>query len=181
MVHEVDIDALLQEILRQYKLPWYGLHGLSHWGRVLENGLRLARRTGARTKVVTLFAFLHDACRLGEGTDPGHGARGAELAASLRGVFFDLDDRDFRLLYTACASHTDGLTEGDVTVQTCWDADRLDLGRAGIQPRPDRLCTDAAKAPEILLWARERAGADAVPDVVLRTWSAARQGLLRET
>jgi hypothetical protein len=35
--------------------------------------------------------------------------------------------------------------DGDITVQTCWDADRLDLPRVGIQPLPQFLCTEAAK------------------------------------
>ena len=38
----------------------------------------------------------------------------------------------------------------DITVQTCWDADRLDLGRVGIIPRPDRLCTEEARDPVLL-------------------------------
>jgi alkaline phosphatase D len=41
------------------------------------------------------------------------------------------------------------------TLLACWDADRLDLGRAGITPVPERLCTDAAR--ELLAWAHERA------------------------
>jgi uncharacterized protein len=41
--------------------------------------------------------------------------------------------------------HSHGSTEADSTVQACWDADRLDLVRIGIEPEPDRLCTDAAR------------------------------------
>ena len=37
-----------------------------------------------------------------------------------------------------------------------WDADRLDLGRVGIRPAPKRLCTDAARAPEVVLAAYVR-------------------------
>ena len=44
------------------------------------------------------------------------------------------------ILHYACVHHTDGLTEGDVSVQACWDADRLDWGRVGIRPAPLRLC-----------------------------------------
>jgi hypothetical protein len=33
----------------------------------------------------------------------------------------------------------------DVTIQTCWDADRLDLGRVGIRPDPARMGTEAGK------------------------------------
>ena len=61
-----------------------------------------------------------------------------------------MTDEDFNLLFTACAGHADGETDGNLTIQTCWDADRLDLGRVGVTPDPSRLCTDAAKAPEMI-------------------------------
>lgn len=51
---------------------------------------------------------------------------------------------------------SDGHTDADITVQTCWDADRLDLGRVGINPAPEKLCTIAARDPEIMEWAYER-------------------------
>jgi uncharacterized protein len=54
------------------------------------------------------------------------------------------------LLQLACAGHTDEQTHPDSTVQTCWDADRLDLGRVGITPEPRRLCTAAAKLADVL-------------------------------
>jgi uncharacterized protein len=41
-------------------------------------------------------------------------------------------------------------------VLTCWDADRLDLGRVGIRPLAERLCTDAARQPAMLQWAYRR-------------------------
>jgi uncharacterized protein len=46
--------------------------------------------------------------------------------------------------------HSDGHVRGDLTVQACWDADRLDLARAGITPHPKRLCTDPARAPQTI-------------------------------
>jgi uncharacterized protein len=51
---------------------------------------------------------------------------------------------------------SDGQMEGDVTVRTCWDADRLDLGRVGIRPDPHYLCTEAARDAEVLAWAYRR-------------------------
>ena len=60
-----------------------------------------------------------------------------------------------QLVY-ACQYHSDGLTEADTTVQTCWDADRLDLGRVGIKPNPSRLCTIAASDPAFLRAAYDR-------------------------
>ena len=150
--------ALVARVRSGYALAWRGTHGLPHWLRVRENGLRLARETGADTAIVELFALLHDACRRNEDHDPGHGRRGADLARELAraGELPDLGATGLELLCHACAHHTDGTTEGDVTVLTCWDADRLDLGRVGILPLPERLCTDAARRPEILDWAWRR-------------------------
>jgi uncharacterized protein len=140
-----------------------------HWARVLENGLRLAANTGAQTQVVALFAAFHDSMRTNESKDPGHGRRGAEFAKILNGKAFDLSDDDFALLETACTYHTDSLTTGDVTVQTCWDSDRLDLGRVGIVPDPRCLCTDAAKQPGFLNWAYERSRLQYEPEIC-RQW-----------
>ncbi|HEY90090.1 MAG TPA: hypothetical protein G4N98_10250 [Thermoflexia bacterium] len=162
--------TLLDAILSQYELPWQGIHGISHWARVLENGRRLARLTGAKLEVVELFAIFHDARRLNERRDDEHGRRGAELAARLRGAYFTLSDADFKLLETACIYHTAGLTEAEITIQTCWDADRLDLLRSGIRPAPRYLCTPAAKDPAMLSWANKRSGEYHVPALVQTEW-----------
>ncbi len=108
--------------------------------------------------------------RFVDGIDPGHGRRGADLARSLRGRVFDLDDTAFELLTEACETHTDGLREGDFTVRVCWDADRLDLGRCLIAPDPERLATPAARDPRILAWADERAHDQHVPSLVRDIW-----------
>jgi uncharacterized protein len=158
---------LIVAIRAEYALSWNGIHGISHWTRVSENGLRLAKVTGAQIEVVQCFAYLHDAKRLNDGSDPGHGSRGAALARALHGAveqreLLGLSDGQLELLVYACAHHTDGLTEANVTVQTCWDADRLDLGRVGIVPNPERLCTPAAREAAIRQWAWERSRAGQV-------------------
>jgi uncharacterized protein len=165
-----NIPLILQAILEDYALRWDGHHGIAHWARVLENGLRLAGETGANVEVVRLFAILHDSRRVNEGSDPDHGPRAAEFALSLRGRLFDLPDHEFGLLHRACAGHTHERTYPDVTIQTCWDADRLDLGRVGITPHPSRLCTDAARRPEMITWADERAGFYVVSEFVRDEW-----------
>lgn len=149
---------LITAILAQYKLNPDHAHGLAHWARVLENGLRLAEVTGADTTVIQLFAVLHDACRLNEFTDPEHGARGADLASGFRGRFFSCSDAQMDLLMRACAGHTNSPSgEKDMTVLTCFDADRLDLGRVGKTVDPTRLCTEAGRAPDTIAWAHDRA------------------------
>ena len=170
----MNLKPLVHVILEDYPLPWHGTHGVSHWARVLENGLRLAKDTGANVEVVQLFSVFHDARRINEGHDSGHGKRGAELAAQFRGDWFNLADGDFDLLYAACAGHTDGGTDGDITIQTCWDADRLDLGRVGTEPDPRRLCTLAAR--QLLKWADGRACFEVVPDLVDKEWGIDTKG-----
>lgn len=161
---------LIRTIRQEYQLPWRGIHGVVHWARVLENGLRLAGVTGADAQVVALFAVFHDSRRVNEDWDPHHGRRGAQFAAQLRGKFFQLPDHNFRLLQVACEQHTDGLTDGDVTVRTCWDADRLDLGRVGMKPHPNRLCTVAAKGMDTIEWAYDRSVKGYEPEIVAREW-----------
>ena len=43
-----------------------------------------------------------------------------------------------------------GRLSRDVTIQACWDADRLDLGRVGERPNPTYLGTKAARDPEFI-------------------------------
>ena len=163
----MNLDYLLDAIRAQYALSWEGIHGISHWMRVRENGLRLAEQTGAQIEVVECFAYLHDAKRINDSRDPGHGSRAAEFARVLHGNLshgdvLGLSGEQLELLAYACAHHTDGRTEADVTVQTCWDADRLDLGRVGIVPDPERLCTAAARDAALLEWAWKRSQAEKV-------------------
>jgi len=142
--------ALLDHVRREFQLDWHGIHGAAHWARVRHNGLALARSTGADTRVVELFAFLHDVRREHDGHDRLHGERAADLAREICGKLFSLDRHAMRLLEIACRDHSEGKTRADPTVQTCWDADRLDLGRVGIRPAPQYLCTHAAREPEMI-------------------------------
>jgi uncharacterized protein len=142
--------ALLRLVRSQFQLDWYGIHGAPHWARVRLNGLRLARANGARPDVVELFAFLHDSRRFNEGSDRGHGERAADFAMQLNGEILQLDRAGLEMLAYAVRHHSDGLMEADLTVQTCWDSDRLDLGRVGITPRAEKLCTAEARDPALL-------------------------------
>jgi uncharacterized protein len=165
------LKALIDSILRQYSLSPKGIHGLPHWARVLENGRNLARKTGARIEVVELFAVFHDARRLNDGWDRGHGLRGADLALLWYGTHFRLSDGDFDLLYQACRDHTDGNTAAEVTVQTCWDADRLDLGRVRIDLDRKYLCTEAARDPAVMDWADRRSREGFWPELIREEWA----------
>lgn len=160
-------DELLRDIRDQFQNRWHGIHGISHWSRVYDIGMRLAQTTGANIRVVQLFSVFHDAGRHNEGSDPQHGARGADLAVRYRRRhLIDLTDDEFDLLNIACRLHTDAETHEDITVQTCFDSDRLDLGRVGTLPEPQYLCTDAAKSEQMIAWALDRSERGVVPDSI---------------
>lgn len=108
--------------------------------------MRLCRRTSADELVVRLFAWFHDSRRENDGTDPDHGRRGAKFAQELRGTYFDIEDSAFDKLAFACIWHTAERFSSDVTIGTCWDADRLDLGRVGIIPSAYFMSTDFGRA-----------------------------------
>ena len=70
MAGTLNVTELIEAVLTENALPWDGPHGVMHWGRVLENGLRLAEDTGVSRDIVTLFAVFHDSRRFNEGSIP---------------------------------------------------------------------------------------------------------------
>ena len=147
----------LQHLRQQFQIDWWGHHGIAHWARVRANGLMLVGTTGANRHVVELFAFFHDSRRINDHQDEGHGASGAQLAKYLKGKLFEATDQEMDLLCYACEHHSDGMIQGDPTVQSCWDADRLDLARVGIIPKARYLCTEAARTETVIARATRRA------------------------
>ncbi|HWG56134.1 MAG TPA: hypothetical protein VNT58_06385 [Gaiellaceae bacterium] len=145
-----DLDPLLQRVRERSTGIGSTIHGERHWRTVGANGLWLATRTPAADPVVVfLFALLHDTMRLNDSYDPEHGRRAAAFAAELEAEgLLGLDEGRLSVLEEACRLHADGLTTEDPTVAACWDADRLDLPRVGIRPRPGLLSTRAALAFE---------------------------------
>jgi len=139
---EIDWPLLWRTVSDQFPLGHESTHGPAHWRRVERNGLLLASRTGADTTVVRLFAVFHDSRRENENTDPEHGLRGAALATQFRGTYFDLEDDAFDKLVHACTWHTEEPSHSDPTIGTCFDADRLDLGRVGIIPSEEYMSTE---------------------------------------
>lgn len=122
-------------------------HGISHWQRVERNGILLSTengslRKGVRIKVVLAFAYLHDKCRIDDWEDLEHGIRAAEMIPTIRNTILkDLDNEEIDLLEKACRHHTTEHRTGNETIDICFDADRLDLGRVGITPDPERMAT----------------------------------------
>ena len=156
------IHKVLDAVKEQYRLNWNGIHGISHWMRVYQNGMELAEKTGADKKIVTLFAFLHDACRKDDDYDLDHGERAAEFIDTLQGSVLHLSDSDLEVLKEACVYHSHPSCRGNITMKTCYDADRLDLGRHGVSIIPDLryLCTEAAQDPDMMDRAYKRSQRD---------------------
>ena len=152
-----DRSGLFAEIKRGFVLDWAGHHGANHWGRVRRHALTIARVRGADLLVVELFAFLHDSQRHDEWRDPKHGDRGAEYARSLQGRFYDLNAKALAQLTHAIRHHSGGEVSTDVTIQSCWDADRLDLGRVGIKPAAEFLSSEAASRIDLAYrWSKRK-------------------------
>jgi uncharacterized protein len=140
-----DWQELWKFVVAQFPCGSDSIHGPEHWRRVERNGVWLATSTGADLVVVRLFALFHDSRRVNEYVDDGHGLRGANLAGQLRGKFYELPDSAFDKLEYACIWHTESIHHDDPTIGTCWDADRLDLGRVGTLPDPSFMSTNAGK------------------------------------
>lgn len=142
---ETDFAKLRSLMMAHFSLGDWSLHGPNHWRNVELNGLQLCRMNSADRTVVRLFAIFHDAERLNEGHDPDHGRRAARLIQSLHGVEFQVAEFQLDLLLDACRFHNDGLTSENLTIGTCWDADRMDLPRVGITPDARKMSTKHGK------------------------------------
>jgi uncharacterized protein len=151
-----DKQGMLTAIREQFKIDWHGIHGANHWARVLHHGMAIGTERSADLLVVELFAFLHDSQRHNDAEDYQHGKRAAEYARSLNTVYFELTATRMNALCKAIEHHSGGKVDDHATIQTCWDADRLDLGRVGIKPSAKFLSKEAVKyIDEAYRWNRE--------------------------
>jgi uncharacterized protein len=112
-----EILALIENHARLFKSV---IHGLPHWKTVERNG------------------------RVNEDHDPEHGPRATAFIKEHRQLL-DLADSQVDMLCRACSGHTHGRKCHDSPVCTCWDADRLDIGRIGVKPNSKYLFNDEAK------------------------------------
>lgn len=151
--HTQIVHKALKVVKPQFRLAFHhGVHGVSHWSRVWFHGRQLAHAEDVNPAILAWFAYLHDSQRHNEYQDPLHGSRAADFAVQLKRerVITELSDSEFERLCEAMRLHSDGHTQGDAALRACWDADRLDLLRVGIEPDPARLCTDHACQTQVL-------------------------------
>lgn len=157
-----DFLNLTREVESRARLAPSPDHGAAHWRLVAWTGAELLETTPAADPlVVLLFALFHDSQRECEYTDPNHGVRGAALARELLpGYFPGFAVTRLHALTAACELHTASGPTKEPTHGTCWDADRLNLWRVGIEPSPSYLSTTEAKRPERIDWAYHLQGQD---------------------
>ena len=154
---EILNQKFFEYLAEQFSLDHNGAHGYHHWLRVLYNGRLLCSRNSANIKVVELFSLLHDSKRSNKKSDPEHGERAAIFAETMRGTWFTVTDKEMQLLQDACILHSEGLRDKDVTIQTCWDADRLDNYYTEVDLNFSLLSDDLAKQELIIFEAGQRA------------------------
>lgn len=132
--------------LREYSAKrwpeWMGMtHGVEHWDRVAKFG-RMLYKEGADMDVIIAFAYLHDSERENNACDDEHGPRASKLIDTIRDTELkELSDEQVAKLKRACELHTIQHRTGDMTIDICFDADRMDLLRVGIMPSPERMAT----------------------------------------
>ena len=135
------IEKLREYAIKHSKVGSGSVHGITHWDRVANNADSLW--TGdVNLLVVKAFAYIHDVEREDDAYDLLHGPRAAALVDNIRdSELAFLNDDEILQLKKACELHTTTLRTEDATVNACFDADRLDLGRVGITPNPDKMAT----------------------------------------
>lgn len=161
-----DLAALVRTVERHATHIESTIHGPSHWRAVgavaaeLAGAFARGAASGDPTpdrELLLLFALLHDAMREDDGRDLDHGPRAAILLEGLRDDgTLTLDDERAATLAEALHDHTNGTLSADPTIGTCWDADRLLIGRVGIVPDPQFCSTPDG---------RRRAVAGDLPDL----------------
>ena len=143
---------LVKAIKQHASAGIHSLHGPDHWNRVTAIGLALAERAGANKNIVNHFGQLHDIGRVNDETDLFHGIESAHFCKANRHLI-DLDDKEFEKLIYAIARHPMGKIIDDIDIGTCWDADRCDITRTGIDLDIRYISTSQAKEPVFLKWA----------------------------
>lgn len=147
---------LLDLIISQFKLDINSEHGLSHWRRVEKIGNYLFRHTKENLEIINFFAYFHDSKRENNGYDPEHGLRASFFIKWLYNKnVLNISKNQLDRLVFACEHHNDSKSKSnDITIQICWDADRLDLWRVGIVPVPSFLNTNFAKREKTIEFSR---------------------------
>lgn len=140
-MRELSFEVLRSFSMRRWPKGMGDTHSVEHWDRVARFG-RMLYQEGADMNVILAFAYLHDSERKDNAEDIEHGMRASLLIDRIRKTELRaLSDEQIEKLKRACELHTIEHRTGDITIDTCFDADRMDLLRVGIMPSPERMAT----------------------------------------
>ena len=136
-----DIEKLRSFTANRWPKHLGRTHGVEHWDRVAKFG-QMLYVDGADMDVIMAFAYLHDSERRNNDEDLHHGLRAARFIDTIRLSHLSFLDYDQIVkLKRACELHTTEPRTSDLTIDICFDADRMDLLRVGILPLPDRMAS----------------------------------------
>ena len=145
---EEALESIIELTMDQFVMEHEtSAHGIKHWQEVEKNGIMLAIQPGVDMTVVRLFAYFHDCKRVEEYEDYEHGERAASFVKECwdSGKLNFLTSQQYNLLWFACNEHNKGVTSDNPTVGACFDADRIELLRCNITPRPELMSTPIGK------------------------------------
>lgn len=126
---KMDVDQLRKIILDEQ--PIRDTYGFSHGQRVANN-CNLLATPGANRVVMYLFAFLHDTFRNEGESKIEYGVQSSEKLKGMRKVLLkNISDNEFDLLQETFRAHSAKMRTGNPTIDTCLDANRLDVIRRG--------------------------------------------------
>lgn len=151
-------DSLRTFSVNRWPVEMGTTHGVAHWDRVATFGLLIAEdNKTVDLDVIIAFAYLHDAERRDNGYDVEHGLRASKFINTIRtSLLKEMNDEQIAKLKRACELHTTEHRTGDITIDTCFDADRMDLLRVGITPIAERMATkrgaEAVSNPDYSDW-----------------------------
>lgn len=116
-----------------------------HAKRIINFGRYLAKQNGANMNVVILFAALHDSEKK-DTNNPEHGAMAAKKIGDFyHYLFYNLSSQEKESVKKACELHSTEIKTGDVTIDTCIDANRLEIGRYGIEYDIEKFATEEGR------------------------------------
>jgi uncharacterized protein len=163
--NEKFLKKLLGKIVEEFELDLYGRHGIYHWARVLENALYVSKELDVDKEILILFSILHDSKRVNDSYDKKHGVRAAEFVRLINNDFLNLSEHKLKLLVFACEGHNSIRFNDNLTIQACWDADRLDLLRANIKPSSEYMNLAISKEKSTMDWANKRSKSNSISEI----------------
>lgn len=139
---------VLKKIIEEFYLKDSFIHGAAHWSRVYHYGHILSELNDFDKENIAFFSIFHDSKRFNDDYDPEHGLRGAEFFKKLSKII-DITNEQKEIIYEACKKHNYQQEADSLEVGLCFDADRLDLWRVGINPNDDYLHIKQSKSFEM--------------------------------